>query len=63
MKIRLMAGVAALTMAALALPAVAAQAKGESHSVLPFIEDDYTKALATAKASNVPIFVDVWAPW
>jgi len=31
--------------------------------VLPFIENDYAKAIAQAKAKNVPLFVDVWAPW
>jgi hypothetical protein len=31
--------------------------------VLPFIEDDYAKAVAAAKAKNVPIFVEAWAPW
>ena len=30
---------------------------------VPFIEDDYTKAVARAKAKNVPIFVEAWAPW
>jgi hypothetical protein len=30
---------------------------------LPFIENDYEKALAAAKASNRPLFVEVWAPW
>lgn len=30
---------------------------------LPFIEDDYVKAVARAKAKNVPIFVEAWAPW
>jgi hypothetical protein len=30
---------------------------------LPFIEDDYARALADAKARGVPIFVDAWAPW
>ncbi len=30
---------------------------------LPFIEDDYAKAVARAKAKNVPIFVEAWAPW
>jgi hypothetical protein len=30
---------------------------------LPFINDDYPKALAAAKQRNVPIFVEVWAPW
>ena len=31
--------------------------------VLPFIDDDYSKAVAHAKAKNVPLFVDAWAPW
>ncbi len=31
--------------------------------VLPFIDNDYTKAVAQAKAKNVPLFVEVWAPW
>ncbi|TQF14684.1 thiol reductase thioredoxin [Myxococcus llanfairpwllgwyngyllgogerychwyrndrobwllllantysiliogogogochensis] len=30
---------------------------------LPFIEDDYARALAEAKAKGIPLFVDVWAPW
>ena len=37
----------------------------EAHSgaPLPFIEDDYSRALAEAKTKGVPLFVDVWAPW
>ena len=31
--------------------------------VLPWIEDDWSKAVATAKARKVPIFVESWAPW
>jgi len=42
--------------AALVLAAVRAHA-------LPFIEDDYSKAIARAKAKNVPVFVETWAPW
>lgn len=30
---------------------------------LPFIEDDYPKALAEARARNVPLFIEAWAPW
>ncbi len=49
--------VAALVMAsAMAGSAMAAD-------TLPFIEDDYAKAMARAKAKNVPIFVEAWAPW
>jgi hypothetical protein len=32
-------------------------------SNLPFIDDDYAKALATAKQRNSPMFVEVSAPW
>jgi hypothetical protein len=31
--------------------------------VLPFIEDDYPRALADARARQLPLFVDAWAPW
>jgi hypothetical protein len=30
---------------------------------LPFVEDDYPKAVAQARARNVPIFIEAWAPW
>jgi hypothetical protein len=46
-----------LALAVLAFAAVAANAE------LPFIEDDYAKAVARAKAKDVPIFVETWAPW
>src|SRR5438309_11006687 len=32
-------------------------------SVLPFIENDYRRAMAQAKAEQRPLFVEVWAPW
>ena len=31
--------------------------------VLPFIADDYPRALAEARARKLPIFVEAWAPW
>ena len=31
--------------------------------VVPFIADDYTKAVAEARARKVPIFIESWAPW
>ena len=31
--------------------------------VLPFIHDDYPKALAEARARKVPIFIEASAPW
>ena len=33
------------------------------HSALPWLEDDYPKAVALAKARELPIFVEAWAPW
>ena len=30
---------------------------------VPFIEDDFAKAVAQAKTKKLPIFVEAWAPW
>jgi hypothetical protein len=30
---------------------------------LPFIENDFGAALVRAREANVPLFVEVWAPW
>ena len=32
-------------------------------SGLPFVEDDYAKALAEARARKLPLFIEAWAPW
>ena len=32
-------------------------------TALPFIEDDYGRALAEAKARSLPLFIEMWAPW
>jgi hypothetical protein len=34
-----------------------------SAAVLPFIEDDYPRALAESRSRKLPIFVEAWAPW
>lgn len=47
-------GAAAATKAAKPAPA--------GH-VLPWIEDDLTRALTEAKARKLPVFVESWAPW
>jgi hypothetical protein len=36
---------------------------GASRPVLPFIADDYPKALAEARARKVPLFIETGAPW
>jgi hypothetical protein len=47
---------AASLLFALALTAAASAA-------LPFVEDDYGRALSQARSRHVPIFVEAWAPW
>jgi hypothetical protein len=34
-----------------------------SRMVLPFIQDDYARALAEARARKLPLFIEAWAPW
>jgi hypothetical protein len=65
------------TLAILAPPASSAVAKSSRRmapraattppparqAVLPFIADDYARAVAEAKARKVPIFIEAWAPW
>ena len=46
-----------LLVALALIAATTAQAK------LDFIEDDYATAVARARAKNVPLFVEAWAPW
>ncbi|MEO8055790.1 MAG: hypothetical protein ABI768_11580 [Acidobacteriota bacterium] len=60
---RLGAVLAAALFAAPAAVAGTTAAPAAPRQVLPFIEDDYTKALASAKASGKPIFFEAWAPW
>ena len=33
------------------------------HLALPFIQNDYPRALAEARARKVPLFIEAWAPW
>jgi len=51
----------AVVFAALS-PPVAAR-KEAAKEVLPFIADDYPRALAAARAGGKPIFLEAWAPW
>lgn len=45
------------------LRAAAASPAGKPAKVLPFIEDDWPRAVAEAKARKLPLFVELWAPW
>ena len=51
-----------LALALLAAPAVASGAEGLDKA-LPFVADDYAKALAEARAQKLPLFIEAWAPW
>ena len=51
-----------LALALLAAPAVARGAEG-LEKTLPFIADDYPRALAEARAQKLPLFIEAWAPW
>jgi hypothetical protein len=54
--------VAALAASVLAAPAVAAEGGGVDR-VLPFVSDDYAKALDQARQQKLPLFIEAWAPW
>jgi hypothetical protein len=56
-----MKAILALLLTAASSSALAAGAsKAEP---LPFLQDDYPKALAEARAKKLPIFAEAWAPW
>ena len=49
--------------AAFTLLAGVATAEPAAKKVLPFVEDDYARAISKARASKLPVFVEAWAPW
>jgi hypothetical protein len=54
----------AIIPAALALGLAAASSPAvQVERALPFIADDYPKALAEARAQKLPLFIEAWAPW
>jgi hypothetical protein len=57
-----LAGVAPGT-AVVAAARPAAKGAATSAMVVPWIADDYTRAVAEAKARKVPLFIEAWAPW
>jgi hypothetical protein len=51
-------------LALVAAPATARAADGAGiEKVLPFVADDYARALAEARAQRLPLFIEAWAPW
>jgi hypothetical protein len=56
---RFHAAVAGIALLAL----TSATSRAPAKMALPFIENDYAKALVQARARHVPIFVEAWAPW
>lgn len=55
---------ASAPVAAPAAPAARAGSRASAwRPVLPFIEDDYARALHEARARGIPIFIEAWAPW
>ena len=51
-----------LALAAFASPARSGAAAAPPR-VFRFIQDDYGRALAEARARKVPLFIEAWAPW
>jgi hypothetical protein len=54
---------AAVLMGASLSAGLSAASGPAAKPALPFIEDDYPRALAEARARKLPIFVEMWAPW
>jgi hypothetical protein len=60
----LAAGLAAGFTPAHAKPTTGGPTKTAKWSpVVPFIEDDFGRALALAKERKLPVFIEGWAPW
>ena len=54
---------AALALSMLFVPQFAGATAAPHAAALPFIQDDYARALAEARARKVPLFIESWAPW
>jgi hypothetical protein len=44
-------------------PKTAGSATPKWNPAVPFIEDDFGRALALAKERKLPVFIEGWAPW
>jgi len=56
-------GVLAAGPAAWARQAPGAAGVASDARPLPFLSDDYARALAEARARELPLFIEAWAPW
>ena len=56
-------GVLAAGPAAWARQAPGAAGVASDARPLPFLSDDYAKALGDARARSLPLFIEAWAPW
>ena len=66
MFVRTLLALALMTpLAAQAAPAAKPRAAkaAERKPAVPFIEDDFGRALALAKERKLPVFIEGWAPW
>jgi len=46
-----------------ALGACTPRARETGAFALPFVENDFAAALSRAREADLPLFVEVWAPW
>ena len=53
----------ALVLLSTAAPAFGAGTTTARSGRLPFVDDDYARAIRDARARGVPVFVEAWAPW
>lgn len=58
-----MRGVRPESLALVLLITAGCAAERAPREILPFIEDDYPRAIAEAKAKKLPIFADCWTAW
>jgi hypothetical protein len=52
-----------LLLAVVAASAFLGARAAEPPPAVPFLADDYPRALAEARSKKLPIFVEAWAPW
>lgn len=51
------------TPALILAAALAGPPAAEVPAAVPFVSDDYGRALAEARQRRLPMFVEAWAPW